>query len=121
MVNNSDAWIWHRRISHILMDHLNKLVKHDFVVGLPKIQYVKDNLCNACQKGKQTNFNPKNVVSTSWPRQLLHMNLFGPSRTRNFDGNLYALVFIDDYYRFNWTLFLAHRYDAFKYFKKYAK
>src|ERR1044072_7658047 len=33
---NDDAWLWHRRIAHIHMDHLNKLVKHDLGIGLPK-------------------------------------------------------------------------------------
>ena len=28
---NDDAWLWHRRIAHIHIDHLNKLVKHDLV------------------------------------------------------------------------------------------
>lgn len=121
--NNNDAWLWHKRIAHIHMDHLNKLVKHDLVVGLPKIKFIKDKLCDACQKGKQTkvSFKPKHVVSTSRPLELIHMDLFGPSRTRSFGGNYYALVIVDDYSRYTWTLFLANKYDAFKAFKKFAK
>src|ERR1044072_1494493 len=45
---NNDAWLWHRRIAHNHIDQLNKLVKHDLVVVLPKLKYVKDNLCDAC-------------------------------------------------------------------------
>lgn len=92
-----------QKIAHIHMEHLIKLVKHDLVIGLPKMKFIKDKLCDACQKGKQTRstFKPKNVVSTSRPLQLLHMNLFGPSRTKSFGGNLYALVIIDDYSRFS--------------------
>src|SRR3954469_2513582 len=93
------------------MDHLNKLTKHDLVIGLPKIKFVKDKLCDACQKGKQTksSFKPKNVVTTTRPLQLLHMDLFGPSRTRSFGGNVYALVIVDDYSRYSWTLFLVQK------------
>ena len=36
------------RATHIHMNHLNKLVKLDLVVGLPKIMFVKDKLCDAC-------------------------------------------------------------------------
>ena len=36
-------------------------------------------------------------------------------------GNLYALVVVDDYSRFTWTLFLAHKNDAYNAFKKLAK
>ena len=120
---NDDAWLWHRRIAHIHMDHLNKLVKHDLVMGLPKFKYVKDRLCDACQKGKQTksSFKPKHRVSTERPLQLLHMDLFGPSRTKSMGGNLYALVIVDDFSRFTWTLFLAHKNDAFYSFRKFAK
>lgn len=123
MVNNNDAWIWHTIIAHIHMDHLNKLVKHDLVVGLPKIKYVKYKLWNACQKDKQTNvsFKPKNVVSTSIPLQLIYVDLFGSSRTRSFYRNLYSLVIFDDFSIFTWTSFLAYKHVASNTFKKYAK
>lgn len=58
-------------------------MKHDLVVGLPKIKYVKDKLCDACKKYKKTkvSFKLKNIVSTSRPIQLLNMDLFCPSIT----------------------------------------
>ena len=120
---NDDPWLWHKRLAHIHMDHLNKLVKHDLVFGLPKLKYVKDKMCDACQMGKQTkvSFKPKNVVSTDRPLQLLHMDLFGPSRIASFGGNYYALVILDDYSRFTRTLFLAYKNDAFNAFLKLAK
>ena len=49
------------------------------------------------------------------------MDLFGPSRVASLAGNLYALVVVDDYSRFTWTLFLAHKNDAYIAFKKLAK
>jgi len=49
------------------------------------------------------------------------MDLFGPSRTLSFGGNYYALVIVDDYYRYTWTLFLTHKSDAFHAFKILAK
>jgi len=35
------------------MEHLNKLISKDLVIGLPKIKFEKDELCATCQKGKQ--------------------------------------------------------------------
>lgn len=98
MVNNN-AWLFHRRISYIHRDHLNKLVKHDLVDGLPNIKYVKEKLGDACQKGKQTklSFKPINIVSTSRPLQLLYINLSGPLGTRSFCVNYYALVIVNDF------------------------
>ena len=64
------------------MDHLNRLISKDLVIGLPKLKLEKDKLCDACQKGKQTkvSFKSKNIVSHTQPLQLLHMDLFVPSR-----------------------------------------
>ena len=35
------------------MEHLNKLISKDLVIGLPKLKFEKYRLCDACQKGKQ--------------------------------------------------------------------
>ena len=50
---DDDPWLWHRRIAHINMEHLNKLISKDLVIGLPKLKFERDRLCDACQKGKQ--------------------------------------------------------------------
>ena len=39
-----------------------------------------------------TSFKQLNVVSTSRPLEMLHMHLFGPSRTMSLGGNDYGLV-----------------------------
>jgi len=51
-----------------------------FVIGLPKLKFEKDHICEACQKGKQikNSFKLKNVVLSSKPPELLYMDLFGP-------------------------------------------
>jgi len=106
------------------MHHLNKLISKDLLIGLPKLKFEKDHLCEACQKGKQIkhSFKLKNVVSTSKPLELLHMDLFGSSRTMSLGGNYYALVVVvDDFSRYTWTLFLEIKSEAFSTFKKLAK
>lgn len=118
-----DSFLWHRRIEHIHTEHLNKLISKELVIGLPKMKFKKDGLCDVCQKGKQTkaSFKPINIVSSERPLQLLHMDLLGPSRIKSLGDNFYALVIVDDYSRFTWTLFLSHKSDTFKAFKKLAK
>jgi len=49
-----DSWLWHKRITHIQMHHLNKLIAKDLVIELPELKFEKDKICEACQKGKQT-------------------------------------------------------------------
>nr|GEX97127.1 retrovirus-related Pol polyprotein from transposon TNT 1-94 [Tanacetum cinerariifolium] len=41
----------------------------------------------------------KNVVSMTRCLELLHMDLFGPSVVRSYEGNRYNLVIVDDYSR----------------------
>ena len=49
------------------------------------------------------------------------MDLFGSSKVASLAGNLYALVIVDDYSRYTWTLFLAYKNYAYKAFKKLEK
>ena len=83
----------------------------------------KDKPCEACQKGKQSksSFKLKNVVSTSKPLELIHMDLFGLTKVTNLGGMHYTYVLVDDYPRYTWVCFLAHKNDAFKAFKNFTK
>jgi len=105
------------------MHHLNRIASKDLVIGLPKLKFERNKLCEACQKSKQTksSFKPINVVSTTRPLMLLHMDLFGPSRTKSLGGNYYGLVIVDDYSRFTWPLFIATKDNAYLAFKKIVK
>jgi len=60
------CWLWHRTTAHVSMHHLNHLVKKDLVIGIPKLKFEKNKLCETCQKGKSVEnfFQCKNVVST---------------------------------------------------------
>nr|GEV53779.1 hypothetical protein [Tanacetum cinerariifolium] len=49
---SSQAWLWHRRLSHLNFDTINLLSKNDIVVGLPKLKFVKDHLCSSYELGK---------------------------------------------------------------------
>jgi len=124
LLSKSDkSWLWHKRLARIHTNHLNKLKSKDLVSGLPNIKFQNNRLCDACVKGKQirTSFKTKDVVSTNKALDILHMDLFGPSRTASLAGNYYALVIVDDFSRYTWTLFLASKNDAYKAFKKLAK
>jgi len=120
---NDESWLWHRRLAHIHMHHLSRIASKELVVGLPKPKFERYKLCEACQKGKQTKstFKPLNVISTSKPLELLHMDLFGPSRTMSLGGNYYDLVIVDDYSRFTWTFFIAAKDETYHVFKRFVK
>nr|GEU59245.1 hypothetical protein [Tanacetum cinerariifolium] len=79
---SSQAWLWHRRLSHLNFDTINLLLKNDIVIGLPKLKFVKDHLCSSYElgKAKRKSFQTKNTPSSKRRLQLLHMDLCGPMR-----------------------------------------
>ncbi|GJS38751.1 retrovirus-related pol polyprotein from transposon TNT 1-94 [Tanacetum coccineum] len=97
----TQAWLWHRRLSHLNFDYINLLSKKDVVIGLPKLKYVKDQLCSSCEvsKAKRSSFKSKTVPSSKGRLNLLHMDLCGPMRVASINGKKYILVIVDDYSR----------------------
>nr|GEZ32464.1 integrase, catalytic region, zinc finger, CCHC-type, peptidase aspartic, catalytic [Tanacetum cinerariifolium] len=49
---SSQAWLWHRRLSHLNFNTINLFSKNDIVVGLSKLKLIKDHLCSSCDLGK---------------------------------------------------------------------
>nr|GEX46662.1 retrovirus-related Pol polyprotein from transposon TNT 1-94 [Tanacetum cinerariifolium] len=104
----TQAWLCHRRLSHLNFNYINLLLKKDIVIGLQKFKYVKDQLCSFCKfsKAKRSSFKSKAVLSLKGRLNLLHIDLCGPMRVTSINGKKYILVIVDDYSRYNWTLFL---------------
>ncbi|GKA65700.1 outer membrane protein porin [Tanacetum coccineum] len=50
--SSSQAWLWHRHLSHLNFDTINFLSKYDIVTGLPKLKFLKDHLCSSCELEK---------------------------------------------------------------------
>ncbi|WJX24547.1 hypothetical protein P8452_13641 [Trifolium repens] len=115
---NDEKWVWHQRLGHANWRLISKLSKLNLVKGLPNLNYHSDALCGPCQIGKisKTSFKPKNVVSTSRPLELLHIDLFGPVSTASINGKKYGLVIVDDYSRWTWVKFLRVKDDAYDVF-----
>ncbi|GJX51493.1 retrovirus-related pol polyprotein from transposon TNT 1-94 [Tanacetum coccineum] len=89
----TQAWLWHRRLSHLNFDYINLLSKKDVVIGLPKLKYVKDQLCSSCEvsKAKRSSFKTKTVPSSKGRLNLLHMDLCGLMRVTSINGKKYIL------------------------------
>lgn len=108
------SWLWHRRLSHLNFDTINKLAKDNIVTGLPKFKYTKDHLCPSCEQGKskRASYKPKTVPSLEARLHLLHMDLCGPMRVESINGKKYILVIVDDYLRYTWVKFLRSKDEA---------
>jgi hypothetical protein len=99
------GWLWHRRLAHVGMKNLHKLLKGEHILGLTNVYFEKDMICSACQAGKQVGVHHphKNIMTTDRPLELLHMDLFGPIAYISIGGSKYCLVIVDDYSRFTWV------------------
>nr|GFB58582.1 retrovirus-related Pol polyprotein from transposon TNT 1-94 [Tanacetum cinerariifolium] len=102
---DTKSWLWHQRLSHLNFDTINDLARNDLVAGLPKFKYHKEHLCPSCEQGKskRASHPPKPVPNTRQRLHLLHMDLCGPMRISSISGKRYALVIVDDYYRYTWV------------------
>ncbi|GJU27910.1 retrovirus-related pol polyprotein from transposon TNT 1-94 [Tanacetum coccineum] len=119
----TQAWLWHRILSHLNFDYINLLSKNDIVIRLPKLKYVKDQLCSSCEvsKEKRSSFNTKVVPSLKGRLNLLHMDLCGSMRVASINGKKYILVIVDDYSRYTWTLFLRSNDETAEVLKHFRK
>jgi transposase InsO family protein len=105
------GWLWHRRLAHVGMKNLHKLLKGEHILGLTNVHFEKDRICSACQAGKQVGVHHphKNITTTDKSLELLHMDLFDPIAYISIDRNKYYLVIVDDYSRVTWVFFLQEK------------
>ena len=84
------------------MYSLSKLIKKDLIINLPKLNFEKDKIYDAYQLDKQTrvSFKSKNIILPTRPLELLHMDLFGSTRTTSLGEKRYEFVIIDDFFLF---------------------
>ena len=79
---NTVTWLWHKKLGHASFSVLNRLVQFDLVVSLPKIKFTQHKIYDAHARGKQirSSFKHKHVVSTFKLFDLVHIDLFGPTK-----------------------------------------
>ncbi|GJT98931.1 retrovirus-related pol polyprotein from transposon TNT 1-94 [Tanacetum coccineum] len=119
----TQAWLWHRRLSHLNFDTINLISKNDIVNGLPKLKFFKEQLCSSCEVGKEKRSSFKKIAITRSKKRLalLHMDLCGPMRVESINGKKYILVIVDDYSRYTWTYFLRSKDETPEVFKDFLK
>jgi len=78
-------------------------------------------LCETCVKGKQVKnlFKNKNDISTQKYLELVHLDLFGPTRTESIGGKRYGVVIVDDFTRWTWVKFLKPKDEPYKVLLKF--
>nr|GEV17703.1 hypothetical protein [Tanacetum cinerariifolium] len=89
----TQAWLWHQRLSCLNFDYISLLSKKDVMIGLPKLKYVRDQLCSSFElgKAKRSSFKSKAIPSSKGRLNLLHMDLCGLIRVASINGKKYIL------------------------------
>ena len=74
------------------------------------------------KKKKTKSTHPKvNVVATSCPLELFHVDLMGPMRMESIGGKRYIVVVVDDFLRYSWVEFLREKSEACEKMEKLCK
>ena len=91
--------------THLLIySHLGHLNISKFRVMVPRFSSLSSIECESCQLGKHSRVSfPKRLDQrTKSPFELIHTDIWGPSRTESTLGFRYFVTFIYDYSRCSW-------------------
>ncbi|GKA71489.1 retrovirus-related pol polyprotein from transposon TNT 1-94 [Tanacetum coccineum] len=98
------------RISLLNFESSTLLSKKDIVTGLPKLTYVKDQLCSSCEmsKAKRSSFKSKVVPSSKGRLNLASKDLLWSKCGLQHNWKKYILVIVMTIQE-TWTLFLRSK------------
>jgi hypothetical protein len=101
IAKTSMSWLWHRRLAHVGMKNLHKLLKGEHVLGLTNVTFEKDRPCAACQTGK-TGGKCSSQQECNDHIKTSRVTSYGHLRTRRLPKHRskYGLVIVDDFSRF---------------------
>ena len=77
-------------------------------------------VCEACQFGKQSqSVFPQECNVCKIPLEVVHTDVWGPSKTASIHGCRYYVSFIDDHTRKVWVYFMKQKSEVFGHFKRF--
>nr|GEU38159.1 hypothetical protein [Tanacetum cinerariifolium] len=102
---SSQAWLWHRRLSHLNFDSINLLSKNDNVIGLSKLKFIKDHLCSSYElgKAKRKSIHTTTTLHSKRRLQLLHIDLCGPMQIKTSIRNRWRDMYVRTQHESNQT------------------
>ena len=90
IVNEEPSMLWHRRLGHISIERVKRLVKE----GVDTVDFAHFETCVSCIKGKQTNKCKKGAKRSSNLLEIIHTDICCPDM--NAKDPKYFITFIDD-------------------------
>jgi hypothetical protein len=97
-------------MGHMHFDNLVKVRKREAIREMPQITKPTNTLWKHCQQGKQTKTRFKSkAYSTTKPLEIVHIDLVGPTTTKDLKGERYFMLLVDDYTRMTTVFSLKNK------------
>ncbi|GAA0148133.1 hypothetical protein LIER_07657 [Lithospermum erythrorhizon] len=117
LVTGFDSTLWHQRFGH----PSDVVIKH-MKVSDSQIGNVSDSPCLVCPIAKQSRLPfPSSTSFSAEVFHLIHLDLWGPYKTKTMSGAAYFLTIVDDCSRYTWTYLLSTKSQVFTVFKIFHK
>ena len=111
----SEIWLWHRHLGHPSFHTMKKLMPSLFIA-----MNVSDFHCETCVLAKSHRVSyPPSISQSAIPFELIHSDVWGPSKVPTRTGMRYYVLFIDDCTRLSWVVFLKSKSDVFGAFQAF--
>ena len=114
--NESNIFLWHRRLGHCSFGYLKFLFPSLFkTIGHNNMQ------CETCvlSKHHRTVFPPSNDNKRSMPFSFVHSDVWGLSNIVSISGMRWFVTFIDDCTRMTWIFLLKNKSDVCDVFQNF--
>nr|CAN74164.1 hypothetical protein VITISV_026444 [Vitis vinifera] len=112
VVKEDSSTLWHRRLGHISIDRIKRLV-NDGV--LSTLDFTDFETCVDYIKGKQTNKSKRGATRSSTILEIIHTDIC--SLDMDSHGQKYFISFIDDFSRYMYLYILHNKNEALDVFK----
>ncbi|PRQ21141.1 putative RNA-directed DNA polymerase [Rosa chinensis] len=112
----SEIWLWHRRLGHPPFS-LMKTTMPTLFIGVNESAL----RCETCvlAKSHRATYSPRVSNKSVIPFELIHSDVWGPSREPTVSGMRYFVLFIDDCTRLSWVALLKTKDEVFPAFRTF--
>ena len=110
--------LWHSRRSHASISRVQLFASK----GLLGLESNSSFDCISCQLRKQTVFPFNNSESHAIASfDLIHYDVWGPSRIASMSGSHYFVIFVDDFFCYTWVFLMKYRSELLHIYCTFAK